>query len=130
LGTPKKLYKDAVGSRQSAVDEEKALAAAVRRLEEAQRKVVNIHRYTGVLRKESQAYKGSVQRFATDVQLLVPAAVGRLGRIVDQLRQYIDLAPQAGVDLATVWKASAEPEPGDAPATTEESKQEPTDGRV
>src|SRR5256885_9726349 len=59
----KKLYKDATGSTQSAVDEEKALAIAQRRLTEAEQKVVAVRRYASQLQKDYHVYKGAVQRF-------------------------------------------------------------------
>src|SRR3954470_10065824 len=48
----KKIYKDASGRQSSAVDEEKALAVAKRRLEEAERKLENVRRYIPRLQRE------------------------------------------------------------------------------
>src|SRR5262249_54846561 len=70
----KKLYKDASGSRQSAVDEEKALAIAQRKLEEAERKLVATKKYSAEVQKSYHMYKGSVQRFTTVVEVDVPNA--------------------------------------------------------
>src|SRR2546430_1863915 len=47
----KKLYKDSTGSRQSAVDEERDLVKAQRRLDEAEIKSANVKKYAGRLQK-------------------------------------------------------------------------------
>ncbi|MGH7213577.1 MAG: hypothetical protein ACREIT_02255 [Tepidisphaeraceae bacterium] len=97
----KKIFKDATGGRQSAVDEEKALAVAVRRLEEADQKLKNVKKHGPRLVKEIQMYKGSVQRFATAVSADVPVAAGHLERLVAALEAYTSLAaPVAPPDVA------------------------------
>src|SRR5438093_13130432 len=48
----KSLYKDATGSRQSVVDEQRALAIAQKRLEEAEQKVAAVKRNAARLTKE------------------------------------------------------------------------------
>src|SRR5689334_16872308 len=70
----KKLYKDATGSRQSAVDEERALQKAQRALEVAEQKAAAVKRNAARLTKEIQLYRGGVQRLATTVQVDVPNA--------------------------------------------------------
>src|SRR5579871_5329724 len=59
----KKVFKDASGRQQSAVDEEKALSIAVKRLAEAQAKHVLVKKWARQLQKEIEMYKGGVQRF-------------------------------------------------------------------
>src|SRR5688572_2944734 len=54
----KKLYKTPTGNTQSAVEEEKMLKIAQRRLEEAEQKLKNVRRYVPRLQKELQNYKG------------------------------------------------------------------------
>lgn len=88
----KKLFKNSAGSRDSAVDEEKALAMAVRRLEEAERKLANVRNWSKRLAKEISLYNGSVQRFATAAQSDIPRAVNRLDRMVAALEAYIALS--------------------------------------
>src|SRR4051812_11805673 len=58
----KQQFKDATGSRPSAVDELKALAIAQKREEEAQHKIVAVKQWTRRLQKEILLYKGQVQR--------------------------------------------------------------------
>ena len=87
----KKLYKDSAGKPQSAVDEEKALAIAQRRLAEAEQKLINTKRHAGRLLKELHLSKGATQRFATAVSSDIPSAVATLDRMVQWLEQYLSL---------------------------------------
>jgi predicted nucleic acid-binding Zn-ribbon protein len=88
----KKLYKDSTGRQQSAVDEEKALAVAQRRLAEAEQKLQNVRRSRARLRKEIDQYKGLVQRLATSVQHDLPVAAARLEKMMMSLEAYVELA--------------------------------------
>jgi hypothetical protein len=90
----KKIFKDASGRQQSAIDEEKALKIAMRQLEEAQEKLKYVRKWARLLPKEIEMYKGSVQRFATTVQSQIPTAVGRLDKLAGSLEAYVSL--QAG----------------------------------
>jgi chromosome condensin MukBEF ATPase and DNA-binding subunit MukB len=110
----KKLYKDSTGRQQSAVDEEKALAIAQRRLAEAEQKLENVRRSRARLRKETDQYKGHVQRFATSVQHDLPVAAARLEKMMMSLEAYVELA-------APDTEAVSQP----PPATTEESDPKP-----
>ena len=92
----KKVFKDASGRTPSAVDEEKALAAALKRLEEAEHKFANVRRYSRQLQREIDLYKGSVEPFATSVQVDIPRAAARLDKIVQALEAYVAFAPAAG----------------------------------
>jgi hypothetical protein len=85
----KKLYKNIDGTRPSAIDEEKALQLAIRRLEEANHKFDNVRRYTQRLQKELLLYQGQVQRLANDVQIEVPMAASRLEGFVASLEAYV-----------------------------------------
>jgi hypothetical protein len=136
----KQLFKDSSGRTPSAVDEEKALAVALRRLEEAEQKIVAVKRYTQKLQKEILLYKGQVQRFATSVQSDVPVAAAKIDAMVEKLEQYVALAPAAGdalppsselssADASTLPQeqsmARAEPEsanPGEPPPADEPGK--------
>src|SRR5438477_10854253 len=62
----KKIFKDSSGRQQTAVEEEKALKVALRKLEEAEFKIAAVRKGLKRLEKEFPLYKGSVQRFATD----------------------------------------------------------------
>jgi hypothetical protein len=90
----KALYKDATGSRQSVVDEQRALAIAQKRLEEAEQKVAAVKRNTARLQKEIQLYRGGVQRLATTVQVDVPNAGNKLKTLLGALEAYVSMAPE------------------------------------
>lgn len=92
----KKLFKDSTGARPSAVDEEKALKVAERKLQEAEEKANNVKRHIMKLPKEVQTYKGSVQRFATNVQQDIPVALAKLGEFVAKLDEYVNYAVTQG----------------------------------
>jgi hypothetical protein len=74
----KTVFKDATGSRQSAVEELKALSIAQRRKEEAEFKIVAVKKGARKLQKELESYKGSVQRLSTFVSSVLPAAGANL----------------------------------------------------
>jgi hypothetical protein len=123
----KKLCRNVDGSPGSAVEEEKALRLAIQRLEEAQQKLGNVGRCVRQLEKEILNYHGQVQRFASDVAVDVPLAVGRLDAQVRKLEDYVALRPVA--DMLAVQAAAggesavpqalpsmARPEPATRPA--------------
>jgi hypothetical protein len=89
----KQIFKDVTGARQSYVDEEKAVSLALRRLQEAEQKLVNVKRWTRQLEKEINLYKGSVQRLNTTVSSDVPKANAKLDRMFSQLQEYVAIAP-------------------------------------
>src|SRR3954451_11574743 len=89
----KQLFKDASGRTPSAVEEQKAVRLCQARLEEAEQKLVATKKYTRVLQREIQVYKGSVQRFATTVQCDIPVAAATLDSLVQTLEEYVALAP-------------------------------------
>src|SRR5258705_8997946 len=94
----KKLFKDSSGRPQSAVDEEKALAIAKKRLEDAEQKLINTKRHSAKLQREYHLYKGGVQRFQTAVSADIPTAVASLDKMVQSLEAYVSLT--AGASLA------------------------------
>jgi hypothetical protein len=109
----KKIFKDSTGRQQSAVDEEKALKVAQRRLADAEEKVIAVKKHTAKLRKEYLMYKGHVQRFATGVQNDLPMASAQLDALLDRLQQYVALdAPEA-------VKSAASTEPGSEASVTQ-----------
>jgi hypothetical protein len=101
----KKLFKDATGRPGSAVDEEKALSLAIRRLDAAQEKLQNVRRWMGRLRKEVPGYRGQVQRLATSVQSGIPVAASHLDKLTRSLEAYINLAGPAA-EVAAPAEAS------------------------
>lgn len=101
----KKLSRHADGSPGSAVEEEKALRAAVRRLEEAKQKLAGVRQYARRLQKEMLAYRGQVQRLNNAVAVDVPLAAGRLEESIRRLEAYVRLEP--GVEAAGVETAGS-----------------------
>ena len=90
----KQVFKDAAGRQPTAIEEQKALQAALRQVAEADQKLLNVKRWTRALQKEVEMYKGSVQRFATDVQSELPAAAAHLENLSAKLDAYVSV--QAG----------------------------------
>jgi hypothetical protein len=92
----KKLFKSADGRPGSAVDEEKALAVAMKRLERGDQKLKAVMSWSRKLPKDILLYKGSVQRLATALQSDVPTAGAQLSRIIATLEAYAAVGPAAG----------------------------------
>lgn len=87
----KKLQKTPLGGRYSCVDEEKALAAAQRRLDQAEQKLANVGRWIRQLEQEAFSYRGLVQGLGQAVGLDVPNAVARLDSMIDALESYVSI---------------------------------------
>lgn len=129
----KKLYKNVDGTRPTAIEEEKALKLAIRRLEEANQKFENVHQYTRRLQKEILLYRGQVQRLTNSVQIEVPMTASHLDNLVTSLEAYLagGRAEEATASPeVAAWSASAgeppeasmaRPEPSDLPEPNEES---------
>jgi len=96
----KKVFKDASGRQQSAVDEEKALQIAQKRLAAAEAKLVLVRRWSRQLQKEMEMYKGGVQRFATSIQSEIPNAAAHLEKLAAKLDAYLSVQPAAGGSAA------------------------------
>jgi hypothetical protein len=97
----KKLFKDSTGRTQSAVDEEKRLAIAQRKLDDAQQRLANTKRHSMRVQKEFHMYKGAVMRLITNVGNDLPNAVATLDRMAQSLDAYVSLttaAPTAAAD--------------------------------
>lgn len=116
----KKVFKDASGSRQSYIDEEKAVQKATRDLQEAEQKLIAVKQWARKFQKEAAAYKGSVQRLSTFVLSDIPVAVSKLDRMAAALQAYVQLiAPTIEIPIpgaAGGSVAQAAPAPGAAPA--------------
>ena len=109
----KRIFKDSTGRQQSAVDEEKALKVAQKRLEEAEQKVIAVKKHTARLRKETLLYKGHVQRFATAVQNDLPMASAQLDGLLDRLQKYVAL------DVPETVRSTASTETGSDASVTQ-----------
>lgn len=92
----KRVFKDATGRPQSAIEEEKALQQMQRKLQEAEQKLAATKRWSRVMQKEVEMYKGGVQRFATTVQSGIPAGVAALESLATKLDAYIAAQMAAG----------------------------------
>src|SRR4051812_47930744 len=116
----KKLFKSPTGSTQSAVEEEKQLRIAQKRLEEAEEKLKNVRRYIPRLQKEISIYKGGVQRLATNISSDIPMAISRLDKMTQALEAYASLqvsgggADDSGELFQRMARALGEMEGGDA----------------
>jgi hypothetical protein len=91
----KKIFTGPAGSKQSSVDEEKAVQKATRAVEEAERKVAATKQWGRKLHKELLMYKGQTQRFATSTTVDIPLAATVLGNMVARLEMYISLSPES-----------------------------------
>jgi hypothetical protein len=94
----KTIFKDATGRQQSAIEEQKALKIAMRNLEEAKAKLQMVRKWARVLPKEIEMYKGSVQRFATTVQIDIPVAASHLEKLAQKLEAYVAVQMEAAGD--------------------------------
>jgi hypothetical protein len=103
----KRIFKDSSGRPQSAVEEEKALKVAQRKLEEAEHKMVAVKKAIKLLEKEYPLYRGSVQRFATDVMVEIPIATALLENLVVSLESYTTLGAPVEVTSTAVVTSDA-----------------------
>ncbi|HVT90092.1 MAG TPA: hypothetical protein VHD56_14660 [Tepidisphaeraceae bacterium] len=106
----KQVFKDSSGRTPTAVEEQKAVQVAKMRLEEAEQKFVTVKKYTRVLMKEIDAYKGSVQRLATTIQVDIPQAAATLDGLLTSLENYVMLDP-SGRDVAPPPQTSPQEPP-------------------
>src|SRR5581483_4613436 len=90
----KKLYKNFDGTTPSAVDEEKALQLALRRLQEAEQKTLAVKQWARRLDKEATLYKGQAARLAGAIAGDVPRAVAKLTNMMMALERYVALRPE------------------------------------
>ena len=104
----KRIFKGFDGREQSAVDEMKALSNARRMREDAEKKTIAVKKAIQVLQKESQLYRGRVQKLATTLQSDIPNAVRMLDAMVAQLEQYVSIQTDgAGIGLAEAAESIA-----------------------
>lgn len=94
----KKLF-DSPTVKQTAVDEERALRRAKRRLEEAEQKIEAVRRWRRELEREWMRQQGQLQRLSRAVEQDVPRAVALLERMSRSLEAYVALAAPRARDL-------------------------------
>lgn len=94
----KKLFKDSTGRTPSAVEEEKALAVALKRLQEAEEKMAAAKRWSRKLQKELEAYRGGVAPFSTAVHSDIPVASAQIEKAMVAIDAYMALTARAPTD--------------------------------
>ena len=104
------------GTRSSCVDERKAVAAAHRRLREAEHKLQQVKLWNRQLEKESLDFRGGTQRLISAVETDIPNACARLDKMLDSLEAYVALAPPemptaVGEELETTAPPPREEQP-------------------
>ncbi len=86
----KKNETSMLGNRRSCIDEEKAFQKAKFLLEEAEQKLKNIQRWSGVIDKEIYSYRGVVQPITTIAEDDMAKAAALLESMVISLEMYAD----------------------------------------
>lgn len=100
----KRSCRNVDGSPGSAIEEEKALKLAIRRLEEAEQKLAATRRSARRLQREILDYRSQVQRLSTAVTISIPRAAARLEALTRSLESYADL-PQETTEVASEAQA-------------------------
>jgi hypothetical protein len=113
----RKLQTSATGGRVSCVDEEKALAVAQRRFEEAQAKSMATVRWIRRLEERIFEYKGLLQGLNHALDTDVVNGLARLDRMLESLEAYIALAPPSEAlppvnELSSAGRAVINPSAG------------------
>lgn len=111
--TRKKLMKTPLGGRYSTTEEEKALAVAERRLEEARQKIENVRKWRRVLDDESRSYQAVAQGVSLMLQADLPSALAQLDNMIAALEAYaVSAAPAEQRSVAEEEEESGyRPEP-------------------
>lgn len=108
----KLLYKDATGSRSSAVDELKALKKAKAMLEEAQTKFTAAKQHVRRIQKQHMEYRGQVQKLGLALTGYLAATVAKLASLQNVIAEYSKLdAPVEQRSMAQQPTTIAEPKP-------------------
>jgi hypothetical protein len=84
----KKVFSGPAGSRQSCVDEEKAVQKWTKAVAESEHKIAATKQWSRRLQKELLMYKGQTQRFATSTTVDIPLAAAVLGNMIVRLELY------------------------------------------
>ncbi len=126
--TRKKLQKTPLGGRQSGVDEEKALAVAQRRFEEAERKQAAVRRWIRQLDQEVFNYRGGVRALNQAAESDIPRALAELDRILDRLDAYVSLKPAVSEPPAGSAASGGMARPGEPDQTGDHADGTSRDG--
>lgn len=104
----KRLQHTAASGRPSCVEEEKALALAKRRLEEAEQKQANVGRWGRRLDEEAHSYQAAASGLHQALSLDIPNALAQLDNMLAALEAYAPTAaPQAQGSLAPAGEEAA-----------------------
>lgn len=105
----KKLYESPLGGRQSCIEEEKALAVAKKRLEEAEQKAASVRVWIAKLEQEAILYKGQIQAIGRSLDVDVPNAVALLDSLLLSLEAYAAPSKPRGTGRDAAREAAGEP---------------------
>ncbi len=98
----KTLYKTPTGHTASAVEEKQALAAAQRRVEEAQQKIRACQQWRMRLERQAPVFRGALNALSEVNEATIPTAVARLDRMMRAVEAYLAEQPPASrVEPAT-----------------------------
>jgi hypothetical protein len=103
----KSSQRTTLGGRYSCVDEEKALAAAERALEEARQKQASVQRWSRVLDEEAFSFQGLTQGLRLSIQADIPRALAQLDQMVAALEAYA-VSPQLQEQVSTALRTGEE----------------------
>jgi len=109
----KQLFKDSTGRQQSAVDEQKLLSIAQRKLQEAEQKLAATKAWSRRMQRETHNYKGGVQRLQTVISVDLPNAVASLDRMYAALEKYVAAGPASAASTAATAPSGAPPAAGE-----------------
>ncbi|MCL2330324.1 MAG: hypothetical protein FWC56_03380 [Phycisphaerae bacterium] len=118
----KRLQKTSTGGQPSIVDEEKAVKAAQRALEEALQKTEHTKRWTRRLEEQVLQHKGALQGLHLALDNEAVTAIALLERMIEALERYLATAPPPSLgDLPTAESSgpmSTAPEPNQPTSST------------
>lgn len=113
----------------SAVEEERALIAAQRAVEEAYKKAKLVKRWLPQLEKESLTFRGATAGLIHAAEADVPRAVAALDRMLDSLEAYTTIDTSADQSTTTSFAQPSEELPEthrESPPSTDESQETDT----
>jgi len=114
----KRLQATSAASRPSCVEEQEAVALAKRRLEEAEQKLNNVHRWSGRIDEEILAYQTVASGMQQALTVEIPKALAKLDNMLASLAAY---AP-SGTPQAQVSAVAAGGEAGEETEDADEDK--------
>lgn len=121
--TRKKLMKTPLGGRYSCTEEEKALAVAERKLEEARQKIENVRKWRRMLDEEGRSYQAISQGLSLMIQADMPSALAQLDNMIAALEAYaVSTAPAAQRSVADAGEPAESMARGDLPPDEQDAR--------